>query len=305
MPPRILIPPATHFGGQLISIGNTEPGEACTYPKFFITGGLSESYPGRGEQPTSLLLTTYTHHSPGYIPESRDPEEDTLRQDDVGGSRPEEDPARLSCRTTEVLDASFGESSAAGAARQFGPTTAEADLYGFTDMLEAAPGRQMSREKWHQEEGPQELRDQGQSPRPPTPPPVTTDSPTVTDPTTYPTSSPNAQLQAMIERGCSLLVIVSTCHDPNGDIAIPGNWCKRRNERTIREVQTYPRLQKCHPYSFKGTEGVVSLTQWFERMETVFRISNCTVENQVKFATCTLMGTALTWWELTSKNSDK
>ncbi|GJR05108.1 hypothetical protein Tco_0528092 [Tanacetum coccineum] len=35
---------------------------------------------------------------------------------------------------------------AAGAARQFGPTTAEADLYGFTDMLEAAPGRQMSRE---------------------------------------------------------------------------------------------------------------------------------------------------------------
>ncbi|GJY38152.1 putative reverse transcriptase domain-containing protein [Tanacetum coccineum] len=45
-----------------------------------------------------------------------------------------------------------------------------------------------------------------------------------------------------------------------------------------------------------GTEEVVNLTQWFERMETVFRISNCTVENQVKFATCTLMGTALTWW---------
>ncbi|GJV60525.1 reverse transcriptase domain-containing protein [Tanacetum coccineum] len=31
-------------------------------------------------------------------------------------------------------------------------------------------------------------------------------------------------------------------------------------------------------------------------METVFRISNCIVENQVKFATCTLMGIALTWW---------
>ncbi|GJY16998.1 putative reverse transcriptase domain-containing protein [Tanacetum coccineum] len=46
----------------------------------------------------------------------------------------------------------------------------------------------------------------------------------------------------------------------------------------------------------RGTEGVVDLTQWFERMETVFRISNCTVENQVKFATCTLMGIALTWW---------
>nr|GEX68895.1 hypothetical protein [Tanacetum cinerariifolium] len=34
----------------------------------------------------------------------------------------------------------------------------------------------------------------------------------------------------------------------------------------------------------------------FERMETVFRISNFTVENQIKFATCTLLGSTLTWW---------
>nr|GEZ21062.1 hypothetical protein [Tanacetum cinerariifolium] len=31
-------------------------------------------------------------------------------------------------------------------------------------------------------------------------------------------------------------------------------------------------------------------------METVFRISNCIVENQIKFSTCTLLGSALTWW---------
>ncbi|GJY24998.1 putative reverse transcriptase domain-containing protein [Tanacetum coccineum] len=53
---------------------------------------------------------------------------------------------------------------------------------------------------------------------------------------------------------------------------------------------------KCKPLYFKGTEGVVELTQWFERMETVFRISNCSVENQVKFSTCTLLASALTWW---------
>nr|GEY09713.1 putative reverse transcriptase domain-containing protein [Tanacetum cinerariifolium] len=52
---------------------------------------------------------------------------------------------------------------------------------------------------------------------------------------------------------------------------------------------------KCQPLYFKGTEGVVELTQWFERMETVFRISNCLAENQVKFATCTLLAGALTW----------
>nr|GEU57623.1 reverse transcriptase domain-containing protein [Tanacetum cinerariifolium] len=49
--------------------------------------------------------------------------------------------------------------------------------------------------------------------------------------------------------------------------------------------------------NFKGTEGVFGLTQWFERMETVFNISNCAVENQVKFGTCTLHGVALTWWK--------
>ncbi|GJT99638.1 putative reverse transcriptase domain-containing protein [Tanacetum coccineum] len=31
-------------------------------------------------------------------------------------------------------------------------------------------------------------------------------------------------------------------------------------------------------------------------MESVFYISNCTVECQIKFATCTLLGSALTWW---------
>ncbi|GJW57279.1 putative reverse transcriptase domain-containing protein [Tanacetum coccineum] len=44
-----------------------------------------------------------------------------------------------------------------------------------------------------------------------------------------------------------------------------------------------------------GTEGVVVLSQWFEKMESVFHISNCAVENQVKFATCTFLGNALTW----------
>ncbi|GJZ66285.1 reverse transcriptase domain-containing protein [Tanacetum coccineum] len=53
---------------------------------------------------------------------------------------------------------------------------------------------------------------------------------------------------------------------------------------------------KCQPLNFKGTEGVVELTQWIEKMETVFRISKYSVENQIKFSTCTLLGNALTWW---------
>ncbi|GJY32918.1 putative reverse transcriptase domain-containing protein, partial [Tanacetum coccineum] len=69
----------------------------------------------------------------------------------------------------------------------------------------------------------------------------------------------------------------------------------RRNERADSEC-TYPDFMKFQPLNFKGTEGVVELTQWFEKMETVFRISNCSVENQIKFSTCTLLRNALTWW---------
>nr|GEU29628.1 reverse transcriptase domain-containing protein [Tanacetum cinerariifolium] len=50
------------------------------------------------------------------------------------------------------------------------------------------------------------------------------------------------------------------------------------------------------PLNFKGKEGVVELTQWFEKMETVLCISNCSIENQIKFSTCTLLRSTLTWW---------
>ncbi|GJS61748.1 putative reverse transcriptase domain-containing protein [Tanacetum coccineum] len=61
-------------------------------------------------------------------------------------------------------------------------------------------------------------------------------------------------------------------------------------------VCSYPDFMKCQPLNFKGTEGVVGLSHWLEKMESVFHISGCAVENQVKFATCTLLGAALTWW---------
>ncbi|GJU41446.1 reverse transcriptase domain-containing protein [Tanacetum coccineum] len=46
----------------------------------------------------------------------------------------------------------------------------------------------------------------------------------------------------------------------------------------------------------KETEGVIWLTRWFEKMEAIFHISNCPEKYQVKYATCTLLNSALTWW---------
>ncbi|GKC52478.1 reverse transcriptase domain-containing protein [Tanacetum coccineum] len=55
-------------------------------------------------------------------------------------------------------------------------------------------------------------------------------------------------------------------------------------------------FMKCQPFNFKGTEGVVGLIKWFEKMEIVFYINNCPEKYQVKYATCTLLNNALTWW---------
>ncbi|GJZ91686.1 putative reverse transcriptase domain-containing protein [Tanacetum coccineum] len=59
---------------------------------------------------------------------------------------------------------------------------------------------------------------------------------------------------------------------------------------------TYQDFLNCQPLNFNGTEGVVGLTRWFKKMETVFHISNCPEKYQVKYATCTLLNSALTWW---------
>nr|GFD12819.1 putative reverse transcriptase domain-containing protein [Tanacetum cinerariifolium] len=84
-------------------------------------------------------------------------------------------------------------------------------------------------------------------------------------PSTTTTTVTNAQLQAMIDQGFNAPL---AARDANrtGDDSHTSGMGVRRTER------------------------------WFERMETVFRISNCLAENQVKLATCTLLAGALTWW---------
>ncbi|GKA60291.1 hypothetical protein Tco_0759698 [Tanacetum coccineum] len=69
-----------------------------------------------------------------------------------------------------------------------------------------------------------------------------------------------------------------------------------RGDRPGAHECTYQDFMKCQPLSFKGTEGMVGLIRWSEKMETVFHISNCPERYQVKYDTCTFLDSALTWW---------
>ncbi|GKD67448.1 putative reverse transcriptase domain-containing protein, partial [Tanacetum coccineum] len=70
-----------------------------------------------------------------------------------------------------------------------------------------------------------------------------------------------------------------------------------RGDRPVARECTYQDFMKCQPLNFKGTKGVVGLIGWFEKMETLFHISNFLKKSQVKYATCTLLNNALTWWK--------
>ncbi|GJV58626.1 putative reverse transcriptase domain-containing protein [Tanacetum coccineum] len=117
-----------------------------------------------------------------------------------------------------------------------------------------------------------------------------TTPPPVTDPTTT-TSVTSAQLQAMIDEGVTA-VLAARATTRNGDDSHTSGTGVRRNERAVREC-TYQDFMKCQPLFFRGTEGVVDLTQWFERMETVFRI----MTNDVVYA--------MTWTDLKKKMTTK
>nr|GEV78051.1 reverse transcriptase domain-containing protein [Tanacetum cinerariifolium] len=112
------------------------------------------------------------------------------------------------------------------------------------------------------------------------PPPPNTDTP--------PHHMTPESVQAMINQA---LLRNST----NGDGSQSSHEDNPRNMQTTRPC-FYADFMKCDPLNFKGNEGVVGLTRWIEKMESVFNISGCAIENQVKFATCTLLNAALTWW---------
>ncbi|GJQ95236.1 hypothetical protein Tco_0006375 [Tanacetum coccineum] len=63
----------------------------------------------------------------------------------------------------------------------------------------------------------------------------------------------------------------------------------------IREC-TFAGFMKCNPTIFCGTEGAVKLQRWFEKTESVFRISECVEDKKAKFAAAILQGPSLTWW---------
>nr|GEU30951.1 putative reverse transcriptase domain-containing protein [Tanacetum cinerariifolium] len=59
---------------------------------------------------------------------------------------------------------------------------------------------------------------------------------------------------------------------------------------------TFAGFMKCNLTAFHGTEGAIKLLRWFKKTKSVFGISECGEGKMVRFATATLQGPTLTWW---------
>ncbi|GJX53007.1 hypothetical protein Tco_0281376 [Tanacetum coccineum] len=92
-------------------------------------------------------------------------------------------------------------------------------------------------------------------------------SPATTTTTTTPVT--NVHLRALIDQGvANALAARDTNKSINGYDSHDSGTGVRRQAPLAHEC-TYSDFMKCKPLYFKGTDGVVELTQWFERMETV------------------------------------
>ncbi|GKC79153.1 hypothetical protein Tco_1129927 [Tanacetum coccineum] len=89
---------------------------------------------------------------------------------------------------------------------------------------------------------------------------------------TNPNNMTPESVQAMIDQALQR-------NSTNGDASHSSYRDDRRNVKTARPC-FYADFMKCQPLNFKGTEGVVGLTRWIEKMESVFNISGCAIENQ-------------------------
>ncbi|GJV95331.1 putative reverse transcriptase domain-containing protein [Tanacetum coccineum] len=58
---------------------------------------------------------------------------------------------------------------------------------------------------------------------------------------------------------------------------------------------SYKEFLVCNPKEYDGKGGVVVLTRWIEKMESVHDMSGCSVDQKVKYIGGTFVGKALTW----------
>nr|XP_043619828.1 uncharacterized protein LOC122591635 [Erigeron canadensis] len=105
----------------------------------------------------------------------------------------------------------------------------------------------------------------------------------------------SAQIERLVAQRVAAAIATYEANRNTGEAEGSGNGGGQAN---VLKGCTYRDFTLCKPLNFEGTAGTIGLLRGCEKIESVFRISECPDECKVKYATCTLQGGALSWWNL-------
>ncbi|GJU83248.1 putative reverse transcriptase domain-containing protein [Tanacetum coccineum] len=106
-----------------------------------------------------------------------------------------------------------------------------------------------------------------------------------------------AAIRRMIKENVKAAIAAERARHANvGNDARGSGPARGQDAAPVARECTFVGFMKCNRTAFRGIEGVVELQRWFEKTESVFEISECAEGKKARFATATLQGPALTWW---------
>ncbi|KAI3700019.1 hypothetical protein L2E82_44632 [Cichorium intybus] len=110
----------------------------------------------------------------------------------------------------------------------------------------------------------------------------------------------SATFQAAVTAAVAAAVAQINTNGTNGNGSGNGTNDSTNGETSNQSlVCSYKDFANCKPVAFYGTGGVLALTRWIEKTESIFDISACPEEFKVKYAACTFAETAMSmsWWK--------
>ncbi|KAJ0918632.1 hypothetical protein HanRHA438_Chr05g0220201 [Helianthus annuus] len=109
------------------------------------------------------------------------------------------------------------------------------------------------------------------------------------------------ELNALLEERISAAIAqyeANRTQDSGGPSSARRNGHGDSSGRNAVQGCTFKQFLDCKPMNYDGTGGAVAFVRWTEKTEATIRMSKCTADQQVTFATGLFVDEALTWWNL-------
>ena len=115
-----------------------------------------------------------------------------------------------------------------------------------------------------------------------------------TPPTPTPTPPPPPQMDYVVFQ-TTVTAVVAQISSNKSEGGNRINSSNQSENQVHHQMRSYKEFMNCKPRTYHGDGGVVTLTRWFEKSESIFEIYAYPNELKVKYDVCTFAESALSW----------